>query len=144
MPTLFDLNLPLQVHAYNFPLFCTNVSALCCISILKNFTFCQKTHFCQHGFKNSRMFLGICGGDRIQKTSVKLWVFGKASRHHTTMVLLVPGVVRENRLVVVLQDFLDLSHDVEPPVVQNLSQVGHAAHVHPLSWVKNSGFMSLH
>lgn len=60
------------------------------------------------------------------------------------MVLLVPGVVWENRLVVVLQDSFYLAHDVVLPVVQNLSQVGHATHVHPLSWVKNSVFRLLH
>lgn len=45
--------------------------------------------------------------------------------------------------MVVLQDPLHLAHDVELPVVQNLSQVGHAAHVHPLSWAKDSGVMLL-
>lgn len=60
----------------------------------------------------------------------------RRSRHHATLELLVPGVVWENRLVVVLQDSFHLAHDVELPVVQDLSQVGHAAHVHPLSWAK--------
>lgn len=45
--------------------------------------------------------------------------------------------------MVVLQDSFYLAHDVELPVVQNLSQVGHTTHAHPLSWVKNSGFMLL-
>lgn len=65
------------------------------------------------------------------------------SRHHATLEPLVPGVVWENRLVVVLQDSFHLAHDVELPVVQNLSQVGHAAHVHPLSWAKDSDLMLL-
>lgn len=60
------------------------------------------------------------------------------------MALLVPGVVWENRLVVVQQDSFHLAHDVVLPVVQNLSQVGHAAHLHALSWVKNSVFLLLY
>lgn len=35
--------------------------------------------------------------------------------------------------MVVLQESSHLGQDVEPPVVQDLSQVGHAAHVHLLS-----------
>lgn len=67
----------------------------------------------------------------------------RRSRHHATLELLVPGVVWENRLVVVLQESIHLAHDVELPVVQNLSQVGHAAHVHPLSWARDSDVMLL-
>lgn len=59
-------------------------------------------------------------------------------------IRLLPGVVGQNGLVVVLQDSLHLAHDVELPVVQDLSQVGHAAHVHPLSWVTNSVCTLLH
>lgn len=44
----------------------------------------------------------------------------------------VPGVVRQDGLVVVLQQVPHLGQDVEPPVVQDLRQVGHAAHVHLL------------
>lgn len=51
---------------------------------------------------------------------------------------LVPGVVRQERLVVILQEPFHLVDDVEPPVVQNLGQVGHIAHVHPVSWDRKS------
>lgn len=55
--------------------------------------------------------------------------FWENSRKDTS----VPGVVRQDGLVVVLQEVPHLVQDVEPPVVQDLRQVGHAAHVHPLS-----------
>lgn len=50
----------------------------------------------------------------------------------------VPGVVRQDGLVVVLQEAPHLVQDVEPPVVQDLRQVGHTAHVHPLSCHKEN------
>lgn len=40
--------------------------------------------------------------------------------------------------MVILQESFHLVDYVEPPVVQNLSQVGHVAHVHPVSWDKKS------
>lgn len=80
------------------------------------------------------MFLAVSGGERIQlQDGVCQWKRGDRSA-----ALLLPGVVWQHRLVVVLQDSLHLAHDVELPVVQDLSQVGHAAHVHPLSWVKTA------
>lgn len=47
---------------------------------------------------------------------------------------LLPAVVGQQRLMVVLQETLHLGQDVEPPVVQNLGQVGHAPHADPLRW----------
>lgn len=50
----------------------------------------------------------------------------------------VPGVVRQDSLVLVLQQVPHLLQDVKPPVVQDLRQVGHAAHVHLLRCNTNS------
>lgn len=47
-----------------------------------------------------------------------------------------PGIVGQQRLVVVLQETSHLSEDVEPPVVQDLGQVGHAADVDLLGCVE--------
>lgn len=42
--------------------------------------------------------------------------------------------------MVILQKTFHLVQDVEPPVVQYLSQVGHASHAHLLSWETKSEF----
>lgn len=46
----------------------------------------------------------------------------------------LPGVIRQQALVVGLQKVLHLAQDIEPPVVQNLGQIRHTSHAHFLSW----------
>lgn len=58
-------------------------------------------------------------------------VMNKNTQTHTQHL---PGVVRQQGLVVILQKVLHLAQDIEPPVVQNLSQIRHTSHAHLLSW----------